>query len=91
MQERSHGVAEPPYDCLYMYSTFQAVLFLCELSDYHCDDTYDTVDSLQTPTGAVLLIIRGQTVSSPATSSHKTVVRNSACRVNSYLGTYLST
>lgn len=71
--------------------TFQAVLFLCELSDHHHDDTFDTVDSLPTPTGAVLLIIRGQTVSSPATSSHKTDVRNSACRVNSYLDTYLST
>ena len=71
--------------------TFQAVLFLCELPDHHHDDTFDTVDSLPTPTGAVLLIIRGQTVSSPVASSHKTDVRNSARRVNSYLDTYLST
>jgi hypothetical protein len=49
----------------------------------YCTLTADALSS------AVLLIIRGQTVSSPVGSSHKTVVRKSARRVNSYLDTYL--
>lgn len=77
---------------MYLHVAFRLYsFFLCELSDHHHEDTSDTIDSLPTPTGAVLLIIRGQTVSSPVASSHKTDVRNSARRVISYLDTYLST
>lgn len=92
VQKRPRGVAEPPYDCLYICLSDLILSLRTVRSPLRRYLRYCTVTSLlPTPTAAVLLIIRGQTVSSPATSSHKTDVRNSARRVNSDLDTYLST
>lgn len=70
--------------------TFQVVLFLCELSDHHCDDTFENVllPSLPTPTRAVLLIIRGlsgQTVSFPQSQDRRTKVRPSGKQLLGYV------
>ena len=70
--------------------TFQAVLFLCELSDHHSDGTFENVllPSLPTPTRAALLIIRGlsgQTVSFPQSQDLRTKVRPSGKQLLGYV------
>lgn len=70
--------------------TFQVLLFLCELSDHHCDNTFEDVllPSLPTPTRAVLLIIRGlsgQTVSFPQSQDLRTKVRPSGKQLLGYV------
>jgi hypothetical protein len=89
--EASHtcSIAKLPYYCLQMYLSGRTPSLRTIRSWLPRYLQYCTVHLLPTPPRAVLLIICGQTVSSPVGSSHKTVVRKSARRVNSYLDTYL--
>jgi hypothetical protein len=92
VQTRSHGVIKLLNHHLHMYLSSRTLPANCQATTATIPSIlYCTVRSLPTPTGAVLLIIRGQTVSFPVGSSHKTTARKSARRVNSYLDTLVST
>ena len=90
MQKRSHGVAEVLNPHLYMYLSSRTLPANCHVATATIPSIlYCTVHSLPTPTGAVLLIIRGQTVSFPVGSSYKTAARKSARRVLGYVREYV--
>lgn len=91
LQQRSHGVTELPYHCLYMYLSGRTTS-LRTVNSHHFDDTFNSVHSLPTPTRAVLLIIRGlsgQTVSFPQSQDRRTKVRPSGKQLLGYVPVWL--